>query len=68
MNIKTILAITTLAALGVAHAKDEPTKENKANTSAAATKAVSAEKKPTAAPEPDKAANGGPRLRKGTRF
>lgn len=70
MNIKTILAISALAVFSVAHAKDQP---NKATSSAATSQAkqVADQKKPAAAPatsESEKAADGGPRLKKSDKW
>lgn len=71
MNIKTVLAISVLAILGTAHAKDQQPKSNPSaapSQSSSKQKADSDQKKPAAAPESDRAADGGPRLKKGSRW
>jgi hypothetical protein len=71
MNIKTVLAISILTIMGAAHAKDQQPKSNpsaSASQSSSKQQSGSDQKKPAAAPESDRAADGGPRLKESKKW
>lgn len=70
MKIKTTLAIAALAFVGTAFGKDEATKPSKPAQApqSSSAKADSGQKKAPEAPATDTAADGGPRLKKGSRW